>query len=72
MITKRREIKKLQQALIEQRANHILDMDEAYPDIGMGMSRNTAQREAIQKLKTEGLIPKSFDEDEYLKEKNMT
>lgn len=53
---------KLIAALIDERAQRILDYDEAYPDVGMGMSWNAARYQAITTLKNEGLLPSTYKE----------
>jgi hypothetical protein len=53
---------KLIAALIAERAQRILDYDEAYPDVGMGMSWQAARYQAITALKNEGLLPSTYKE----------
>lgn len=38
------------QQMIRMETSHILEMDRAYPDVGMGMGRNAAFCEAIERL----------------------
>ena len=50
----------LAEALVNERAQRLLDLDDAYPDVGMGMSYSTARADAIAQLKNEGVLPKEY------------
>lgn len=49
--------------LINERAQRLMDYNEAYPDVGMGLSWRAAEYEATEQLKREGLIPKNHVKD---------
>jgi hypothetical protein len=44
------EVSQLKNQLIEERARHLMDMDDAYPDVGMGLSYGVAMATAEQQL----------------------
>jgi hypothetical protein len=51
----------LANALVEERAQRLLALDKAYPDVGMGMSYSTARADAIAQLKREGILPQQYE-----------
>lgn len=56
------EVFRLRQALIDERAKHLKAMDDAYPDVGWGLTAAMARDDAIKQLKNEGLIPADYEE----------
>lgn len=52
---------KLIKLLVDERAARLKDYDDAYPDIGWGMSKRTAIRQAIKELKQSNLIPSDYE-----------
>lgn len=49
------------EVLINERARAILAFDDAYPDVGMGMSGTTARREAIEALIAEKILLEDYE-----------
>lgn len=48
------------EALINERAARAMEFDDAYPDVGPGLSWGVARYDAIESLKKEGLIPNDY------------
>lgn len=44
------EARQLKNQLIEERARYLLAMDDAYPDVGMGLPRHMAMARAEEQL----------------------
>lgn len=55
-------IQTLIEALIKERTQRILDLDKAYPEVGMGMPLSMARADAIAQLKREGILPPEYKE----------
>ena len=55
------DVQLLRDRLVEEAAHRIHEYEEAYPEVGMGMSKHTAMVKAIENLKREGILPPDYE-----------
>lgn len=55
-------IRRMETQLVDERAHHLLKMDDAHPEVGMGLMPFVARKQAIEQLKAENKIRADYED----------